>query len=172
MREKVFREDLLYRLNVIRLHLPPLRERSDDIPLLARHFWVAHCRQLTRELECFSPAALAALSDFPFPGNVRELSNVIEQAVALAAGPLIELHDLPERLRHPHPAPTVRATMPSAAPPTPAGTPLADAIESVEQEQIRKALRLTGWNISRAATQLGISRNTLRYRIEKYGLRP
>jgi DNA-binding NtrC family response regulator len=171
VQEKAFREDLLYRLNVIRLHLPPLRERSDDIPLLARHFLAVHCRQLTREIAGFSPAALAALSDYSFPGNVRELSNVIEQAVALAAGPLIEPHDLPDRLRRAQPPPG-RSTMPSAGPAAASGTPLEDAIQGLEQEQIREALRLTGWNISQAATRLGVSRNTLRYRIEKYGLRP
>jgi DNA-binding NtrC family response regulator len=172
VREKTFREDLLYRLNVIRLHLPPLRERSDDIPLLARHFLAAHCRELTRELEGFSAAALSALSRYPFPGNVRELSNVIEQAVALAAGPLIEPHDLPERVRHPQPPAQGRATMPSAVPAAASASPLEDALGDVEQEQIREALRVTGWNISQAAIRLGISRNTLRYRIEKYGLRP
>jgi DNA-binding NtrC family response regulator len=168
VREKTFREDLLYRLNVIRFHLPPLRERSDDIPLLARHFLALHCRQLARDLEGFSPAALAALSAYGFPGNVRELSNVIEQAVALAPGPLIEIDDLPERVHHPSAG---RAPL-TAAPASPSSSPLEDAIEGVEQEQIREALRLTGWNISQAATRLGISRNTLRYRIEKYGLRP
>jgi DNA-binding NtrC family response regulator len=171
VREKAFREDLLYRLNVIRLHMPPLRERSDDIPLLARHFLAVHCRELTRGLEGFSPATLAALSGYPFPGNVRELSNVIEQAVALAAGPLIEPHDLPERVRHPQPPPG-RAAMPSVAPAAASASPLEDTLEGVEREQIRETLRVTGWNISQAATRLGISRNTLRYRIEKYGLRP
>ncbi len=168
VREKAFREDLLYRLNVIRLHLPPLRERSDDVPLLTRHFLALHCRQLERELEGFAPEALEALGGYAFPGNIRELSNVIEQAVALAAGPLIELDDLPERVRHPQSL-GGRATPPAA---TMSTTPLEDALEGVEQEQIREALRLTGWNISQAATRLGVSRNTLRYRIEKYGLRP
>jgi two-component system response regulator HydG len=165
--EKTFREDLLYRLNVIRLHLPPLRERSEDIPLLIRHFLALHARQVGRELG-ISPAALTALVRHPFPGNVRELSNVIEQAVALAAGPLIELSDLPERIHRLH------ASVGSPRPVAPVGSsgPLETAIESVEQEQIREALRQTSWNISQAATRLGISRNTLRYRIEKYGLRP
>jgi two-component system response regulator HydG len=167
VQEKTFREDLLYRLNVIRLHLPPLRERSDDVPLLARHFLAMHCRQLARDLDGFSPDALAVLDDYPFPGNVRELSNVIEQAVALAVGPLIELDDLPERVRRGQ-SPPARVT-PSA---TTSSSPLEDALEGVEQEQIREALRVTGWNISQAATRLGVSRNTLRYRIEKYGLRP
>jgi DNA-binding NtrC family response regulator len=145
-----------------------LRERSDDIPLLARHFLALHCRQLERELEGFSPEAFAAIGSCMFPGNIRELSNVIEQAVALAVGPLIELDDLPERVRYPQPL--AGRAMPPAA--TTSTTPLEDAIEGVEQEQIREALRVTGWNISQAATRLGVSRNTLRYRIEKYGLHP
>jgi two-component system response regulator HydG len=168
VQEKTFREDLLYRLNVIRLHLPPLRERSDDVPLLARHFLAMHCRQLARDLEGFSPDALAVLAGYPFPGNVRELSNVVEQAVALAVGPFIELDDLPERVRRGQ-SPVARVTPPTA---TTSSSPLEDALEGVEQEQIREALRVTGWNISQAATRLGVSRNTLRYRIEKYGLRP
>jgi DNA-binding NtrC family response regulator len=170
--EKAFREDLLYRLNVIRLHLPPLRERSDDVGLLARHFLALHCRQLERELGGFSPAALAALAGYTFPGNIRELSNVIEQAVALAPGPLIDLDDLPDRIRRPQSAPPRAADAAVPAPAATSPTPLEDAIEGVEQDQIREALRVTGWNISQAATRLGVSRNTLRYRIEKYGLRP
>ena len=167
-RDKAFREDLLYRLNVIRLHMPPLRERSDDIPLLARHFFAVHCRQLERPLDGISPAALAVLARYGFPGNVRELSNVIEQAVALSAGPLIEPHDLPEHVRRPQAAPP----SPRAGVAATAGAPLEHAIANVEQEQISEALRQTGWNISQTATRLGISRNTLRYRIEKYGLKP
>jgi two-component system response regulator HydG len=167
-RDKTFREDLLYRLNVIRLHMPPLRERSDDISLLARHFLALHCRQVGRTLDGIAPAALALLTRYAFPGNVRELSNVVEQAVALAAGPLIEPHDLPEHLRQPQaPAAPPRAGAPAAG-----STALEHAIADVEQEQISEALRETGWNISRTALRLGISRNTLRYRIEKYGLKP
>src|SRR5207237_9220770 len=114
-----FREDLLYRLNVIRLHMPPLRERTDDVPLLARHFLALHCRQLERPLEGISAAALAALTRYGFPGNVRELSNVIEQAVALAAGPLIEPHDLPEHVRRPQAPTAAPRTGPAAAPRAP-----------------------------------------------------
>ncbi len=168
VRDKTFREDLLYRLNVIRLHMPPLRERSDDVALLARHFLALHCRQVGRTLDGISPAALALLTRYAFPGNVRELSNVIEQAVALAAGPLIGPHDLPEHIRG-----AEALAAPSRAEATAAAsTPLEHAIADVEQEQISEALRETGWNISRTAIRLGISRNTLRYRIEKYGLKP
>jgi len=168
VRDKTFREDLLYRLNVIRLHMPPLRERSDDVALLARHFLALHCRQVGRTLDGISPAALALLTRYVFPGNVRELSNVIEQAVALAAGPLIGPHDLPEHIRRPE----ALAAPPRVETTAAASTPLEHAIADVEQEQISEALRETGWNISRTAIRLGISRNTLRYRIEKYGLKP
>jgi two-component system response regulator AtoC len=164
VREKAFREDLLYRLNVIRIHVPPLRERTEDIPLLARHFLDLHARRLGRRLEGLSPAALATLTAYPFPGNVRELSNVLEQAVALAAGPLIDAGDLPERVRQPE-----RIAVPRS--PVVPTAPLREAVGTAEQEQILRALRETSWNVSRAALMLGVSRNTLRYRMEKYGLR-
>jgi DNA-binding NtrC family response regulator len=168
VRERVFREDLLYRLNVIHLHLPPLRNRMEDVPLLARHFLAAHARRAGRQLEGISPAAIDVLSGYRFPGNVRELSNVIEQAVALAAGPLIEPRDLPERLLRPAteiPAPRPGKDEPHAPLPE-------DIAGTAEQEHLLVALRQTDWNISRAAARLGISRNTLRYRIEKYHLQP
>jgi len=168
VREKLLREDLFYRLNVIRIHLPPLRERMDDVPLLARHFLALHCRRLQRDLKGFSPAALDVLTDSDFPGNIRELNNVVEQAAALASGPMIEPHDLPERLLHPE-------TLPGPARPAPDQPQVArleEAIGTVEREHLLEALRQTNWNISRAAARLGISRNTLRYRMEKYGLRP
>jgi DNA-binding NtrC family response regulator len=168
VRERVFREDLLYRLNVIHLHLPPLRNRMEDVPLLARHFLAAHARRAGRPLEGISPAAIDVLSGYRFPGNVRELSNVIEQAVALAPGPLIEPRDLPERLLRP--ATEISAPRPGKDEPH---APLPEDIAgSAEQEHLLVALRQTDWNISRAAARLGISRNTLRYRIEKYHLQP
>ncbi len=163
VREKRFREDLLYRLNVIRIDLPALRERMEDVPLLARHFLGVHSRKLGRRLEGLTPAAIDALRRYGFPGNVRELSHVIERAVALAAGPMIDVHDLPERL--------VRGEAPPP-PAAPAASPLKEAVDSVEREQILEALRQTDWNVSQAAQRLGISRNTLRYRMEKYRLHP
>ncbi len=166
-REKQFREDLLYRLNVIRIHLPPLRERMEDVPLLARHFLGVHCRKLERRLEGLAPAALDVLRRYSFPGNIRELSHLLERAVALAAGPLIEVHDLPERLGQGETLSPPAADT-SALP----VSPLKEAVDSVEQEQILEALQQTDWNISRAAQRLGISRNTLRYRMEKYRLSP
>jgi DNA-binding NtrC family response regulator len=166
VQDKSFREDLLYRLNVIRLHMPPLRERLDDLPLLARHLLVRHCQQLDRRLEGFAPEVLAALGRYSYPGNVRELSNIIERMVALATGPRIELHDLPDPLGRPGQAAA------SLRPDDPPGPSLRETISVAEQERLLQALRETSWNVSRAATRLGISRNTLRYRMEKYGLHP
>jgi two-component system response regulator HydG len=163
--DKSFREDLLYRLNVIRLHMPPLRERLEDIPLLARHLLARHCQQLDRRLEGFAPEVLAALGRYSYPGNVRELSNIIERMAALATGARIELHDLPDVLTR---APGTSSARPDEAP----GPSLRETISVAEQERLLDALRATSWNVSRAATRLGISRNTLRYRMEKYGLHP
>jgi DNA-binding NtrC family response regulator len=166
VQEKRFREDLLYRLNVIRLHLPPLRERLDDVPLLARHFLALHCERLDRRLDGFAPEVLTTLQRYSYPGNVRELINIIERAVALAPGPRIELSDLPDVLHRPAP----RAT-PTAEAPLPARS-ASETAAGNEQERLLGALRGTNWNVSRAAARLGISRNTIRYRMEKYGLHP
>ena len=166
VQEKTFREDLLYRLNVIRLHLPPLRERMDDVPLLARHFLVLHCRRLDRRVDGFAPEVLTTLQRYSYPGNVRELSNIIERAVALAPGPRIELRDLPDLLHRPSPRTNPTAEAP---PPTPS---VLEPYSGNEQERLLGALRDTNWNVWRAAARLGISRNTIRYSMEKYGLHP
>ena len=166
--EKAFREDLFYRLNVIRIHIPPLRERREDIPLLARHFLALHCRRSGRNLQGLAPDVLERLMTHDFPGNVRELNNVLEQAVALAVGPMIEVDDLPERFFQPY---GETAASPRGVRPPPAVS-LKETVGDVEREHLLDALRQTNWNISRAAARLGVSRNTLRYRIEKYGLQP
>jgi DNA-binding NtrC family response regulator len=156
VRRKGFRDDLFHRLNVIRIHLPPLRERAEDIPVLARHFLALHCRRLQRELNGFSPAALKALAAYPFPGNIRELSNVVEQAAALAVGPMIDPEDLPERLLYPE-----AASIPSAAPsPT--------SLAALERERILDTIRAREGNLGLAAKDLGISRTTLWRRMKEY----
>jgi DNA-binding NtrC family response regulator len=166
VQEKRFREDLLYRLNVIRLHLPPLRERLDDVPLLARHFLALHCERLDRRLDGFAPEVQTTLQRYSYPGNVRELINIIERAVALAPGPRIELSDLPDVLHRPAPKHNPAADTPPPARSVP------EPASGNEQERVLGALRDTNWNVSRAAARLGISRNTIRYRMEKYGLHP
>ncbi len=154
--EKTFREDLFYRLNVIRIHLPSLRERKEDIPLLARHFLAMHCQRLQRDLTGFSPAALEILTAYDFPGNVRELANAVEQAVALTAGPMIETHDLPENLLHPE------REAASSAPSPPKG------LAAVELDLILERLQARRGNIGLVAKDLGISRTTLWRRMKEH----
>jgi len=153
---KAFREDLYYRLNVIRVHLQPLRARSDDVPVLARHFLARHAERLGRTLQGFAPEALEALTLYRFPGNARELSNVVEQAVALSTGPLIELDDLPDVIRAEAEGPDVAALG--------ARRPL----DSLERDLIVSQLRARNGNLRAVADDLRISRTTLWRRIKQY----
>ena len=150
-----FREDLYYRLNVIPIGMPPLRERRGDIALLARHF-----------LERFAPdkkladASLKLLKDYYWPGNVRELQNTIERATILSREQVIRPEDLPAEVRMGAPLSGEAIRLPAEG----------VALEKVERELIMQALERTGGNRTRAAELLGISRHTLLYRVEKYGL--
>ncbi len=156
-----FRKDLFYRLNVIRIHLPPLRERREDIPILARHFLARHARQ--NQATGLSPDALGALSAYDFPGNVRELSNVVEQAVALSAGRIIEVRDLPAPLNAPAAAPP-GATSPAAAP---LGT-APKTLDELTRDAIIAGIKVRNGNMAAVAQDLGISRVTLWRRMKKY----
>ncbi len=162
-RERRFREDLYHRLAVLTLWLPPLRERGHDVLKLADHYLTRACADYDLPPKAFAPDARAALLAYRWPGNVRELSNVIERVALLAEAPLVtaDMLALPEPPARPAPPP------PSGRP-----VPLEEAVGSVEREHLRQALEANRWNVSRAASQLGISRNTIRYRIEKHGLRP
>ena len=159
-----FRSDLYHRLAVVTLTLPPLRERPEDVLLLAEHFLSRACAdyalQPPRRL---APDARAALQNYRWPGNVRELGNVIERAVLLAEGSTITA----AMLRLPR---NFTADLPVAHPDVESGS-FDERVGNVEREQLLCALNDTGWNVSLAAIQLGISRNRLRYRIEKHGLR-
>ncbi|MFB1482901.1 sigma-54-dependent transcriptional regulator [Corallococcus sp. RDP092CA] len=166
-----FREDLYYRLNVLNLTLPPLRERREDIPLLARAFLQRFNRDLNRDppLEGFTPEAAALLTAYAWPGNVRELENAMERAVLLSEGVLVEPGSLPEKLW-------------AASAPAPAGTAaplqaggdlsLKRAIRELEESYIRAALRRTKGNRTRAAEVLDISHRALLYKIKEYGIDP
>ena len=164
MRERQFQEALYHRLAVVPVWLPPLRERGQDIVLLAAHCLARACADYGLPPKTLTPEAHAALLTYPWPGNVRELSNTMERVALLADAPQITapLLGLPE-------VPSVDSPAPE---PAHTSIPLAAAVGSVEREQLLRALQQTGWNISHAATLLGISRNTLRYRIERHGLRP
>ncbi len=168
VREGRFRADLYYRLCVVQLMLPPLREREDDVVLLARHFLRTHAARYGKPVPVLSPRAHAALLAHPWPGNVRELRNVLEQAVLLGNGPSIEL----PQLAMPTPSQPGDLTggsgyVPSM--PAPLGGP-ETTLHEVERRTLSKALERNGWNVTRAARELGISRDTLRYRMEKHGL--
>ncbi len=161
--EGSFREDLLYRLNLISIELPPLRARPDDVPLLAQHF-VERCAELYgRERLTLTEGALAWLADRPWPGNIRQLRQVIERAVLVgpnAASGILDVEDLVE----PNPAHTgERSAMSLPA----AG---AMTLEEIERAMIRKTLENFGGNVSRAAKALGLSRAALYRRCEKFGL--
>lgn len=150
-----FREDLFYRLHVINLHIPPLRERREDIRLLASHFLLEAVRRFGRDQMSFSPQALEKLMAYSWPGNVRELRNEIERAVILAPSREISLDDLSQE---------VRANR--SAGPREAGL----SVKANEKELIRKALADSGGNRSEAARLLGISREGLRKKMKRYGI--
>jgi two-component system NtrC family response regulator len=154
--EGKFREDLYYRINTITIAMPPLRERADDIPGLAMAFLERYSRELGKPIKGFDPLALERLSRYSWPGNVRELKNVIERAVVLCAGPTVDLHDLPIELR-------------DERVPLGAGDDR-NKLASMERLLLIEALENSGWNASEAARKLGITRNTIRYRIQKYDL--
>jgi two-component system response regulator PilR (NtrC family) len=158
-----FRADLYYRLNVIELRLPPLRHRREDIPLLAEHFLRRFSAEHRRASK-LSPEAMRRLESYEFPGNVRELENIIERAVALSSSALIGMSDLPEvkspRITTPQP--------PSALPAE--GVDLDQLVSDYERTWVLRALEQTGGVRKRAAALLGISFRSLRYRLEKLGL--
>jgi two-component system response regulator PilR (NtrC family) len=161
VRDGRFREDLYYRLNVIEIPLPPLRERRDDIPLLVEHFVEKYSRELGKTVDGVDGDALALLHAHPFPGNVRELENVIERAVALCRGPRIGVDLLP-------PALVERRAAPRDAPPR--GANLDELVSSYERGLLLEALEQAGGVKKRAAARLGITFRSFRYRLEKLGL--
>jgi DNA-binding NtrC family response regulator len=161
--EGSFREDLFFRINTVPIHLPPLRERREDIPLLAQAFLREFNRERGKEIGDFTDDALGVLDSHSWPGNVRELRNVVERAVVFSRDSRITPEHLPPGLRD----------APTAAPPTtPArpAEPLRRAVERAEVETIRAALAATGGRRNEAAEILGISRKTLWEKIKAYGI--
>ena len=155
-----FREDLFYRLNVVQIELPPLRERRSDIPSLAKFFIDRYAKDNGRAIDGLSNEAIDLLVSYDWPGNVRELENAIERSVVMAPGPLIEPRHLPASVRPSH-----RAD--GGAPPIP-GSTLAD----IERYAILETLRATGGSTSKAAETLGISVRTVQYRLHEYNAAP
>jgi two-component system response regulator HydG len=152
-----FRVDLYYRLHVVAFHVPPLRERREDIPVLAEHFLREYARRSNRVLRGFSPRAMEALLAHPWPGNVRELENVVERAVALAPGSRVEESDLPDKL-------IVRARTAAPEPRTESRATL----DEVARGYVLQVLDQVGGNKSEAARILGIPRRTLYRMLERY----
>ncbi len=166
VREKRFREDLFYRLNVIQIKLPPLRERKEDISILAMHFLKKFSEELNKTILNFSPEALQLLLNYEYPGNVRELQNIIERAVALEASQELTAQNLRSYLdEHLHLKKGVwDLDIPSE------GIDLEKLVEELERTLLQKALNKTHGIKKKAAELLGINFRSMRYRLEKYGL--
>jgi DNA-binding NtrC family response regulator len=153
VKEGTFRLDLYYRLNVVQIHLPALRERREDIPLLAVHFAERFAAAMNRPAQRISEEAMRVLADYHWPGNVRELENAIERAMVLTTGAVIEAGNLPIAVA------------------TPTASPEGERLEDVERKHIVKILEETGGNLSRAARILDIDRTTLYGKLKQYGLK-
>jgi transcriptional regulator with PAS, ATPase and Fis domain len=158
VRANRFRQDLFYRLNVVTLHVPPLSERKDDIPLLCRHFLEKHAENQGKTVDEISDDVLQVLVNYAFPGNVRELENIIERAVALAQGPIIQLQHLPADLQQL----TLRIQRP--------GHREFMTLEEAEKEYILWVLKKVQWNKTRAAEILGIDRVSLWRKLKRFGV--
>jgi transcriptional regulator with PAS, ATPase and Fis domain len=147
-----FREDLYYRLNVVNINVPPLRERVEDIPLLVDYFIKKYCADMNRQLITIDPQALRKLEEFPFPGNIRELENMIERAIVVGNGKRITLKDLPVGKESVSPA--------------------FESLDDLEKNHISQILEKYTWNISATAKALKVDRVTLYNKIRKYELKP
>jgi DNA-binding NtrC family response regulator len=156
------REDLYYRLNVVQIAVPPLRERREDIPLLVDHFVRRYNRHFHKRIGGVSPAALEILNGYAWPGNVRELQNIVERSVALVDGPVIEAKDLPLDLLLPDP----RSRVDGAE-----DVPLKEARDQFERQLVLQVLERVQWNRTQAARLLGMHRNSLKIKLEAWGIR-
>jgi two-component system response regulator AtoC len=162
-----FREDLFYRLNVFPVRLPPLRERREDVPLLAAHFLSKHANAARRELTGFDPEALRALAGYPWPGNVRELENAIERAVAVADGPTVRVRDLP-----PDVTGGQAGTIPAELLAKMAYRDAVDlARDRVSRDYLTALLQEFEGNVTRAAERAGVERESLHRLLKRYGIR-
>jgi len=146
-----FREDLFYRLNVVNIHIPPLRERIEDIPMLANYFIDKYCTSMSRDIISIEPAALKRLENYDFPGNVRELENMIERAIVVGNKKSIRLKDLPFEKD------VIRNSI--------------ESLNDLEKKYILQILNKYDWNISRSAKALKVDRVTIYNKIKKYGLK-
>jgi two-component system response regulator PilR (NtrC family) len=163
-----FREDLYYRLNVIQLRVPPLRARREDIPLFVAHYLVRFAVEAGKGEARLSPDAERRLFEYDYPGNVRELANVVERAVTLADGPEIRVGDLPPALRAAAGAPA--AAVAAALDLPAAGMDLQAHLDAIERRLLEQALERAGGVKTEAARQLSLTFRSLRYRLAKFGI--
>src|SRR5690606_27643351 len=168
-----FRHDLYYRINVIELRVPPLRERTDDLPQLATDILARLAHEQDRSAPTLTNEAMSALANYPFPGNVRELENILERALAMAEGPRITPADLALPVgatlaSRPTPAPADHTA--EAAPTTATTPPLPTYIEDIERQAIEQALKDHRYNKTKTAAALGITFRALRYKLKKLGI--
>ena len=158
---EAFRADLYYRLNVVPVTVPPLRERRNDVPLLVEHFMERYNRELNKRIEGMTPEALAVLQEYPWPGNVRELQNIIERSVALVDSGPIGLNDLPTDVLLPDHRARVRQGE---------HLPLKTATDEFERQIVLRVLERVQWNRSEASRILGIHRNSLKMKLKRWGV--
>ncbi|MDQ7834376.1 MAG: sigma-54 dependent transcriptional regulator [Humidesulfovibrio sp.] len=159
-----FREDLFYRLNVVSIELPPLRERREDIPFLAAHFLDRYARENNRELKGFTPSAMDYLSAYEWPGNVRQLENVIERCVVMCTGDTVDAEDLPPEIKD------EESQFKSAVDLLPTKLDLSDTLEKIEGAVIRRALVRADFVQVKAAELLNVSKSLLQYKLKKYNI--
>ena len=165
-----FREDLYYRLNVIHIHLPPLRDRVDDIPALVNHFLAKNAGRLNREKIEISAEALRLLVSLPWEGNIRELENTIERAAILCNNDFIEAEDVqPDSTTIP--APQEWSTALELDQFIPEGLSLSEVLNGIEEKLVRQALEESNGVQARAAEKLGITKSLLQYKMKKYKLK-
>ena len=165
VQDGILREDLFYRLNVIPIHIPPLRERREDIPLLVAHFIKHRSAELGQSVRTVTPAALAILESYRWPGNIRELENVIERALVLGSGEVFDVDALPPDLRRPRDVLDIAVEIPES------GLDLEATLDQIEQRYIHLALARTGGVQTRAAELLRVSFRQLRYKLQKFATR-
>jgi len=189
VKEGRFREDLFYRINVVNIAMPPLRQRTGDVPSLAAHFLTKYCKEVGKTVTGFTEEAMVALRGYEFPGNVRELENAVERAVVLSRRPVIDVADLPDLIRDSYQGTSPRSSSSHALsdskgePDSATGfvhisaldggwnpTPLEQAMIEPEREIIRRALEANQWNRQTTAAQLNINRTTLYKKIKLLGL--
>jgi two-component system response regulator AtoC len=161
VRKGMFREDLYYRLNVVPVHVPALRERREDIPFLVEHFVRKVARECRRQVDGVSAGALEVLTRYDWPGNVRELENVIHRAVVLAGGPVVMLRDVPLDVAMPETGSRLTEDT---------GLPLREACDQFERQYVLRVLERVQWNVSRAARLLGVHRNTVLTKLSVWGI--